>query len=104
MLIPQKSLIYFVFYIDQNDDQSDPEEEKPPDVDSPSPCIVYVSQRDPMVNTSTIEEIPAKEPHPMNAMPKKSALKKKGPLTCADFQKLSIVQNRYVILSWSTFA
>lgn len=48
-----------------------------------------------MVNTSTVEEIPAKEPL-MDAMPKKSALKKKGPFTCADFQKLSIVHNRCV--------
>lgn len=79
---------------DQTDDQSDPEE-KPPEDESPSPCVVYVfSERDPMMNTSTVEEIPAKEPHPMNAMPKKSALKKRGPLTCAEFQKMSIVQNR----------
>ena len=64
-------------------------------MDSSSPCVVYVfSDRDPPVNNSTVEEIPAKEPL-MDAMPKKSALKKKkGPLTCAEFQKLSIVHNR----------
>lgn len=56
-------------------------------------CVVYVSPRGP--NTSTVEEIPAKEPHPMSAMPKKSALKKKAAFTCADFQRMSIVKNRY---------
>ncbi|KFM78216.1 Phosphatase and actin regulator 2, partial [Stegodyphus mimosarum] len=77
---------------DQSDDTSDLEDDS--EVDSPSPCVVYVTQYDPTINTSTVEEIPAKEPHPLTAMPKKSALKKKGPFTCADFQRLSIVQNR----------
>ncbi|XP_054724119.1 phosphatase and actin regulator 4B-like isoform X3 [Uloborus diversus] len=75
---------------DPSEDQSDLEDVDSSDVDSQSPCIVYVGQHDPPT-ASNVEEIPAKEPHPMNAMPKKSALKKKGPFTCADFQRLSIV-------------
>lgn len=88
-------MTYFLSHLAHPDDRSDPDE-TPPEDDPPKHCVVYVfSERDHM-NTSTIEEIPAKEPHPMNAMPKKSALKKKGPFTCADFQKLSLVHNRCV--------
>ncbi|KAG8187964.1 hypothetical protein JTE90_025733 [Oedothorax gibbosus] len=65
-------------------------------------CVVFVSHRDPVINTSTVEEIPAKEPHPMSAMPKKSALKKKGAFTCADFQRLSIVKNRAKLANQSS--
>ncbi|XP_071036197.1 phosphatase and actin regulator 1 isoform X15 [Parasteatoda tepidariorum] len=72
----------------------DAEERNAPEVKMPVPCVVYVTQREPTVDFSSVEEIPAKEPHPMSAMPKKSALKKKGPFTCADFQRLQIVQAR----------
>lgn len=40
--------------------------------------VFRVSQPDPAIDTSRIEEIPAKEPK-FHAMPLKSALKKKGP-------------------------
>ncbi|CAL1288517.1 unnamed protein product [Larinioides sclopetarius] len=83
-------------YHSQTDPSSDTSdcEESPADVDMGSPCVVYVTQQDGPYNTSTVEEIPAKEPHPMTAMPKKSALKKKGAFTCTDFQRLSLVRDR----------
>lgn len=40
-------------------------------------CIYRMPQPDPLIDTSRIDEIPAKEPK-FNAMPLKSALKKKG--------------------------
>lgn len=40
-------------------------------------CIYRMPQPDPSIDTSRIDEIPAKEPK-FNAMPLKSALKKKG--------------------------
>ncbi|GFY64816.1 phosphatase and actin regulator 2 [Trichonephila inaurata madagascariensis] len=89
LLIPK-----FHSQTDPSDDQSDSEEDNSAETDMASPCVVYVTQQDSIINTSTVEEIPAKEPHPMSAMPKKSALKKKGAFTCADFQRLSIVRDR----------
>lgn len=40
-------------------------------------CVYRMPQPDPAIDTSRIDEIPAKEPK-FNAMPLKSALKKKG--------------------------
>lgn len=59
--------------VDQEDaDQDDGDGE---DVDDD--CIYRMPQPDPNIDTSRIDEIPAKEPK-FNAMPLKSALKKKG--------------------------
>lgn len=43
-------------------------------------CMYRMPQPDPNIDTSRVDEIPAKEPK-FNAMPLKSALKKKGPGT-----------------------
>ncbi|XP_071036189.1 phosphatase and actin regulator 1 isoform X9 [Parasteatoda tepidariorum] len=87
-------LLLSKFHSHSVESSDDAEERNAPEVKMPVPCVVYVTQREPTVDFSSVEEIPAKEPHPMSAMPKKSALKKKGPFTCADFQRLQIVQAR----------
>lgn len=59
----------------------DQEDIEPDDIDGEDldddRCLYRMPQPDPNVDTSRIEEIPAKEPK-FNAMPLKSALKKKG--------------------------
>ncbi|KAK2583132.1 hypothetical protein KPH14_009156 [Odynerus spinipes] len=57
---------------DEDDEDIDVEEE------DDNLYVFRVSQPDPAIDTSRIEEIPAKEPK-FHAMPLKSALKKKGP-------------------------
>ncbi|KAF2885153.1 hypothetical protein ILUMI_21029 [Ignelater luminosus] len=62
-------------------DSEDQEDIEPDDIDGEDldddRCLYRMPQPDPNVDTSRIEEIPAKEPK-FNAMPLKSALKKKG--------------------------
>ncbi|XP_031339396.1 phosphatase and actin regulator 2-like isoform X1 [Photinus pyralis] len=57
---------------DQDDEHDDIDGE-----DDDDQCLYRMPQPDPTVDTSRVEEIPAKEPR-FNAMPLKSALKKKG--------------------------
>ncbi|XP_017780031.1 PREDICTED: phosphatase and actin regulator 4 isoform X4 [Nicrophorus vespilloides] len=59
-------------YDDQDDDDDDGVD--PEDLDD---CLYRMPQPDPAIDTSRVDEIPAKEPK-FNAMPLKSALKKKG--------------------------
>lgn len=61
------------FVVDQEDIDPDDIDE---DLDDDH-CIYRMPQPDPAIDTSRIDEIPAKEPK-FNAMPLKSALKKKG--------------------------
>lgn len=62
-----------MFLTDQDDiDPEDIDEELDDDQ-----CVYRMPQPDPSIDTSRIDEIPAKEPR-FNAMPLKSALKKKG--------------------------
>ncbi|GIX88671.1 phosphatase and actin regulator 2 [Caerostris extrusa] len=79
----------FHSHTDPVEDMSDSDEPSA-DMDMGSSCVVYVTQQE----GQFVEEIPAKEPHPMSAMPKKSALKKKGAFTCTDFQRLSLLRDR----------
>lgn len=62
-------------------DSEDQDDIEPDDIDGEDldddRCLYRMSQPDPTVDTNRIEEIPAKEPK-FNAMPLKSALKKKG--------------------------
>lgn len=63
----------FFFFSDQDDIDPDEIDE---DLDDDQ-CLYRMPQPDPAIDTSRIDEIPAKEPK-FNAMPLKSALKKKG--------------------------
>lgn len=62
-----------IFFVDQEDIDPDEIDE---DLDDDQ-CLYRMPQPDPAIDTSRIDEIPAKEPK-FNAMPLKSALKKKG--------------------------
>lgn len=75
MLIKQFNIFlkFIVFYTDQEDIEQDDIDGDDVDDD----CIYRMPQPDPAIDTSRIDEIPAKEPK-FNAMPLKSALKKKG--------------------------
>ncbi|XP_043272804.1 phosphatase and actin regulator 2 isoform X4 [Venturia canescens] len=58
--------------------EEDDDEEIDPEDEDDSLRVFRFSQADPNIDTSRVEEIPAKEPK-FHAMPLKSALKKKGP-------------------------
>ncbi|GJQ71540.1 hypothetical protein Trydic_g11248 [Trypoxylus dichotomus] len=62
-------------YDDQED--VDPDDIDGEDIDDPDHLLYRMPQPDPAIDTTRIDEIPAKEPK-FNAMPLKSALKKKG--------------------------
>lgn len=58
-------------------DQEDVDQDDGDGDDGDDDCVYRMPQPDPTIDTSRIDEIPAKEPK-FNAMPLKSALKKKG--------------------------
>ncbi|XP_071050349.1 phosphatase and actin regulator 3 isoform X2 [Onthophagus taurus] len=63
-------------YDNQDDDEEDAEINED-DLENSDMCIFRMPRPDPTIDTTRIDEIPAKEPK-FNAMPLKSALKKKG--------------------------
>ncbi|KAK9718362.1 RPEL repeat [Popillia japonica] len=73
----QSPLPQQVDYDYDDEDDVDPDDIDGEDVDDPDHCLYRMPQPDPLIDTSRIDEIPAKEPK-FNAMPLKSALKKKG--------------------------
>lgn len=64
------SFLSFFFNLDQDDNDQD-------EMDSDDEYMFSMNQPNPLIDTGRIEEIPAKEPK-FNAVPLKSALKKKG--------------------------
>ncbi|XP_025837578.1 phosphatase and actin regulator 2 isoform X3 [Agrilus planipennis] len=75
--LPPEMLNYDYEDEDDEDDDGESIDVDDDDVDDQDRYGFRLSQPDPSVDTSRIEEIPAKEPK-FNAMPLKSALKKKG--------------------------
>lgn len=66
------SFLNWILYVDDDDDGENVDDDDDEDI-----YLYRIPQPDPSVDTSRVEEIPAKEPR-FNAMPLKSALKKKG--------------------------
>lgn len=63
--------------IDSDYEYDDQEDNEQDEIDSDEEYMFSMSQPNPLIDTARIEEIPAKEPK-FNAVPLKSALKKKG--------------------------
>jgi phosphatase and actin regulator 4 len=66
-----------VFDATEQEDGGGDGDEDDDDEDADARCMFRVPQPDPSIDTSRVEEIPAKEPK-FHAVPLKSALKKKG--------------------------